>query len=215
MTHRALPAVLLTAVLLAPVPGRGAELPLFDPFDTTVFGYVSTIGNVTVEWSALDVAGAPGSGSARLVNTRGDAGSGPVNRALDCFPVEVGTPYTAGASILIPAGQERTGVAQVFVSWFASGSCAPITLLDYGRTPEIRSAGSWQRSEQALLPPAGAASARIGLVLFKNESGASLAAHFDDLLLAPEPAGGPSGAVSAVALAALRRRARRRAASGS
>jgi hypothetical protein len=214
VARRVLFVVLLTAAVARGTDVRAAQLPYLDPFDTTVFGYVSTVGSVTVEWSPLDVDGAPDSGSALLVNTRGDAASGPVNAALQCFPVEAGVPYTAGASILIPAGQARTGVSQVFVSWFASASCGQATLLSFGRTPEVRSAGSWERSELALVAPADATGARIGMVVFKNETGGSLAVHFDDLLLAPEAAGAAPGVAVALALAALRIRSHRRGGAG-
>jgi len=202
----------LALVLTALVPAAaGAAQPSFlDPFDEGVFGYVSTVGGVTIGWSDVDVAGAPDSGSALLVNTRGDAASGPVNWVLDCFAVEPGTPYTAGASILIPAGQARTGVAQVFVSWFSSGSCGLATILSQGRTFEVRNPGSWVRSEEPLLAPAGAAGARVGMTLFKNEPGGSLAAHFDDLLFVPEPTASGAGVAAAIALQASARRRRRR-----
>jgi hypothetical protein len=201
---------LVTAWGLAGASTRAAEPSFFDPFDASVFGYLSTVGNVTVAWSDVDVDGAPDSGSALLVNTRGDAASGPVNRVLDCFPVAAGTEYTAGASILIPSGQDRTGVAQVFVSWHASGACSVPSLLSQGRTFEVRDAGSWQRSEEALTAPAGAVGARVGMVLFKNEALGTLSAHFDDLLFAPEPAGAAPGAAAALALAALHARRRDR-----
>jgi len=190
---------------------RGAEPFFLDPFDTSVFGYLSTVGNVTISWSDVDVDDEQGSGSALLVNTRSDAASGPVNRVLDCFPVEAGTAYTAGASILIPGGQDRTGVAQVFVSWYASGACSNVTLLSYGRSFEIRDAGSWERSEEPLTAPLGALGARVGMTLFKNEAFGTLSAHFDDLLFAPEPAGSALGTAAALALAALRHRRGRRA----
>jgi hypothetical protein len=204
----------LTLAVLLACPASAAELPFFDPFETSVFGYVSTVSNVSVTWSALDVDGAPDSGSALLVNTRSDATSGPVHYALACFAVEAGVPYTAGASILIPAGQTRTGVAQVFSSWFSSASCGGATLLSFGRTPEIRNAGSWLRSEQELVAPVGATGARIGIVLFKNETGDSLEAHFDDLLFAPEPADGVQGVAAMLALGSLGGWGRRRRGAG-
>lgn len=202
--------VLVTALVLVSASARGAEPSFFDSFDTSVFGYVSTVGNVTLSWSDVDADGAPASGSALLVNTRGDASSGPVNWMIDCFAVEAGTDYTTGASILIPGGQDRTGVAQVFVSWFSSGACGLPSLLSQGRTFEVRDAGSWQRSEEPLTAPAGALGARVGMTLFKNEAFGALSAHFDDLLFAPEPAGAGPGAAAALALLALRRGRRRR-----
>jgi hypothetical protein len=211
--RRALAAALLAAALAAPA-ARAAALPFVEGFDdaNSIFGWVSTVGGVTVGWSDLDATGSP-SGSALLTNQRGDSASGPVHTALDCFPVAEGVPYTIEASILIPAGQAATGVAQMFVSWYASPACGALAFLDWGRSPDVRSAGSWQRvSDDALAAPAGALGARVGMVLFKNEAAGALQAHFDDLRFAPEPGG---GAPALAACAALAYAARRRAASAA
>jgi hypothetical protein len=200
----------LALVLWSPTARSATELPFTDGFDTSVFGWVSTVGNVTVEWSDLDVAGSASSGSARLVNQRPDGSSGPVEWMLDCFKVSAGTPYTIGASILIPSGQTTSGVAQVVASWYASGSCTRATLLEWGRSPDIRIAGTWFRVEDsALVAPPGAEGARIGMLLFKNGATGALAAHFDDLMLAPEPGRLALGLVAAAVLAARRARERR------
>ena len=183
-----------------------AELPFLDPFDEGVFGYVPTVSGVSVEFSALDVeGGAASSGSARVVNARTEPLSGgPVNWVLDCFAVEAGTPYTAAAWILIPDGETATGQATVMISWYASASCSQLSFLSLGRTFEIRDPGSWQRTEEPLTAPPGASGARIGMGVFKTEATGSLAAHFDELLLAPEPTGAGTGVAALLALGALR-----------
>jgi hypothetical protein len=149
-------------------------------------------------WVTSDFEDAADSGWARVVNTRSDSLSGPVNRALECFAVEAGAPYTAAAWILIPEGQ-----ATVMVRWYASGTCSQVAFLSFGRTFEIRDPGSWRRTEEPLTVPPGALGARVGSGVFKTEATGSLAVHFDELQFAPEPSAGGSGLATLVGLVAL------------
>jgi hypothetical protein len=177
--------------LLCSAPARSAaELPFEDGFDTSVFGWVPAIANVSVGWSELDASGSALSGSARVVNQRLDSGSFPVNWVLECFAVSEGTPYTLTGSIRIPTGQATSGIAQLAVSWYASSSCPLAGFLELGRSPDVRmSSDEWVRVEEpSLVAPPGAYGARVGLLLFKSQSTGELVAHFDDVLFAPEPA---------------------------
>jgi len=54
--------LLVGALALASPAARGAEPFFLDPFDTSVFGYLSTVGNVTISWSDVDVDDEQGSG---------------------------------------------------------------------------------------------------------------------------------------------------------
>jgi hypothetical protein len=201
--------LLLAASAIAGPAVAATELPFLDPFDTGVFGYLSTVTGVSVEWSPVDVDGSASSGSALLVNTRTvPFTGGPVNWMLDCFVVEAGTPYTAAAWVLIPDGQTTSGQATAMVSWYANSSCTQLSFLSTVRTFEIRNPGSWQLSEEPLTAPPGALGARIGMGVFKTEATGALAVHFDELTLVPEPTGTGSGLAALLVLGALRRQAR-------
>jgi hypothetical protein len=195
-------ALLLAVPVTAGAPARAAEPDFFDPFDASVFGYVATVSNVQIEFAPE--VGHAAAGSARIVNTRSDSLSGPVDWMLDCFSADAGTDYTAAAWILLPEGQTATGQATVMVTWYASVSCSQATFLSFGRTYEIRNPGSdWQLTEEPLTAPPGALGARIGMTVFKNESTGSLVAYFDELRFAPEPSTAAAGVAALLALALL------------
>lgn len=157
---------------------------------------------VGAEWSSLDESDDPDSGSLRLLDTgMGDGDAGGAS-ARQCVPFEPGS-FSLGVSTFLPAAENGDGEASATWTWLAGDDCGGESL---GSTTLFAPAprDAWQRVETAGSAPAGTRSALVTLAAVHG-GGAAFAAHFDEVLLVPEP--GPlAGLAAAAALLWLRRR---------
>lgn len=154
------------------------------------------------------------SGAGRVENTSVDPfstiGTFPIMSV--CFPIAANADYELGGSVRFPASQATTGEAWLTAFTFSDSDCQTtgVGLVATSTVPE--STLDWTDLGAPGTTPADARAARAWLMLKKIEAGGTLVAYFDDVFLAPEPAGKPGALVALATLAALRvRRPRRRA----
>jgi hypothetical protein len=201
---------LVVAGLSLGAPSTASASFLFESgFDEGVFGWAPITSFSALSSSELDVGDSSESGSARIevkASTSPFFGF-PHDYVLECFPIDPALTYQVGAWILIPAGQATAGSAQMSVLFYANGSCTGVPQLR--NTFALRTPGEWTYVEDpAVVPPSTAQSAHVGMAVFKNSVDVTYAAHFDDVVFAPEPSAGLLRIVAAAALVALRRRGR-------
>jgi len=205
--------LLLGLALAWVVPGTASASSLFETgFDDGVFGWAPLTNFSQLSESPLDIDGSPSSSSARIeVKATAPAFVGfPHAYVLSCFPIDASSTYRVEGWIMIPTGQATAGSAQMSVLFYSNGSCQGVPELR--NTFALRTPGAWTLVEDpAVVPPASALSARVGLAAFKNTADVTFEALFDDVLFAPEPS---LATLQIVALAAVvvpaGRRARRR-----
>jgi hypothetical protein len=109
-----------------------------------------------------------------------------------CVNLEPLTAYDVTADIFIEDGQSSSGSASVFVETFASADCSDgeaktgfsSQRLIPHQQQAVSETGVWQTLRTPVsMPPGEFSSARIDLVVSKNESGGSFIAHFDNVTL--------------------------------
>jgi hypothetical protein len=202
---------LLAVGLGSAIPSTAfAGLPFESGFDDGVFGWASLTSFSQLFDSDADVDDSATSGSARIqVKASAQPFLGfPHDYRLECFAIDPNLTYSVGGWILIPTGQATAGSAQMSVLFYSNGSCTGIPELR--NTFALRTPGVWTFVEDpAVVPPATAASARVGLAVFKNSADVPFEANFDDVVFAPENSLATLQIV-AVCVLALQRRWRRR-----
>jgi hypothetical protein len=173
------------SILAAAAPVAAQNLLANSHFHGNIAGWERDFGAGATDWSPLDVAGQSGSGSLRYTNTvtAPDAAVG----SFHCVPVEGGVGYDAAAEYFIPAGQSRSGLAYIAISFHESTDCAGPSLAGSAGLPGAETPGGWVHvfSAAAFAQP-NARSARVALVVVKNEAGGSFVAHADNVYLGRE-----------------------------
>ncbi|HLF56780.1 MAG TPA: hypothetical protein VI942_08045 [Thermoanaerobaculia bacterium] len=153
-------------------------------FDADILGWYP-LGISQIEWSSLDFAASPDSGSARVTNLTVGAGdaTGSTQCVTDPVPEES---YWLRARVWMPGGQNESGGASLIYQIYSGTNCGT-GYLTSGFSGEVASADSdiWRCVGLRFDSPAGTQSMRIRLSVRKTEAGGSLAANFDDLLLVP------------------------------
>jgi hypothetical protein len=176
------------------------------------FGGFPAVG---ADWDPLDAGDDPDSGSVRLVDPAAPGGGEEGGaKARQCVPVAPGR-FTFGASLLVPGGGNGAGAARASWTWLSGDDCSGAAL--GGTTlPAPGTAGVWQRVDATGAVPPGTGSGLVALEAV-GSGGAAFTAHFDDVLLVPEPSAAPLAALTGLVAvgAARRRRAGRRGLSDS
>lgn len=178
----ACPGLLLIGLLM----GAGAtyaQLLSNTGFDVDVSGWLPGVAS-TILWDPLDSDASSTSGSALLTNSSNTPGD--ATGSTQCAPGGIvgGRSYRVGAQVYFPDGQSETGSAEILVQWYSAPSCS-----GFIKPPSVSSdvqsstAGAWQSLESYVTARPGSRSARVRLTITKNESGGSLAAHFDRVVL--------------------------------
>lgn len=127
----------------------------------------------SVQWSALDYAGSPSSGSALLVNAIPCAPTGPGSYTCSspslsqCVTVSPGVLYHLGFAAFEPPGQSSTGVVNMLVEWNGGPACAgsPLSHPSIG----VGHITAWQSASSSLFAPSGARSALVSISALRDE----------------------------------------------
>lgn len=172
--------VFLTMVMVASVVQSQNLLPN-STFDSDVAGWLAG-SESTVGWDPLDANGDPLSGSALVTNLDVDPNdSTGAYRCIDGLADD--TFYRFGADILIPGGQIETGHAYLLVQWYGGAGCSGFLNLTESPIVLTSTPDEWFAVSKVAASPSGTQSGRLRLSVWKNEAGASLDAHFDNVLM--------------------------------
>jgi hypothetical protein len=184
-------------------------------FDSDLSGWLN-VGSL-VQWSSMDRAGDPTSGSAEQPAS---GAAGTLYDIVSCGPVEVGVEHAYGASVFIPEGTTPGTRAGVLLQWLDGTGCAFGLSGVVGQTSVslVETTGAWVDVEEKAVAPAGAVSGRLRLRIQDHGGTASGDSVFWDealLLAAPEPGAAMLHAAALLALVAVRGAARARPHSGA
>ena len=173
--------------------GGGSNGLLSNPrFDTSATGWVAEVGMVAA-WSATrDAGGSVTSPSGALAVTNGvvgDLDGATVGGGRQCVTVASGvTSYAAAAQVFIPGGQNGLGAglvggtAGLDVSFYPSGDCSGAASGLYASTP-VGDTDAWKPLSVTVVPPTGAQSMAIRLVVFKQFRAQPFQAFFDNVIV--------------------------------
>lgn len=170
--------VVLVALAMA-VSAAAQDLVTNGGFDTDVAGWSQTnVGSGYFEWSSLDAAADPGSGSARVVNNDFPAFS---LALVQCVPVTAGQRYDAAATLYIPSGQASSGFTYLRVEWSSLPACGG-GWLGTESHPNLTDTGVWTtQSLTGLVAPATAEALQIQVFVTKTTTGGQLEVNVDDV----------------------------------
>ena len=171
-TARSLILSLLSCLAVAGAPAGAQNLFVNPGFDSGLAGWLFFNG---VEWSTVDAANAPASGSARLTNVA-PADNPPA--LIQCVPVSPGETYEYGARVRIPPGQAHTGDVLVYGYWYPSFPCGPPLADAAGATAST--IGSWVVVDATATAPAGAGALAVYVSTVKHGDGGAFATQVDD-----------------------------------
>ena len=179
-------------------------------FDTNVDGWVDpgAVPGTSFGWSSIDPHDDPLSGSMYVWTNVPDFG---IDGPWQCAPATPGSySLTAAHLMTFPPPQYIEPFVEMTLDFFATEDCTGGATAS-GAYVSLRYFEVWETMSIALDAPAGTQSARVRFLVGGTFDVWVDKANFDDvsLLLVPEPAAGTLGAV---AIAALARHARRRAA---
>jgi hypothetical protein len=192
--------------LLAATPAAAQNLLANPEFDDDVDGWTADVAGISGSHDAEDYAGIPGSGSARVVNSRDDIEPGGITQCVT-IPEQDGTvPFSATVWVRVADGDSSHAAAVVALWFLANDTCDLNDGLLSGVAP-THGAEIWGRSGAvASIYPAATRSVRFDLRVQKfGDPGGARAALFDHAYL-PDPPGSAGALCAACALAALRRR---------
>jgi len=181
-------ALVFCAVVAVALPASAQNLVVNGDFARDVsFWRVEEVGAAFLTWDARDASGSPASGSGRVSNQHPRSGQG--SGVAQCVSGVVGgAAYDFGGKVFIPAGQSRSGSAQIGLRWYAQPGCAGNAISQpRAETSQLGTFVTLARTEQA---PANAVSAEFLAFTSKPDAGGELAALFDDLTLARQGSGG-------------------------
>jgi hypothetical protein len=175
---RSIVFVLMLAATAAAMPAGAQNLLVNSRFDTDIAGWSPIQGVGTADWSSLDAAEQPGSGSLRLTN------SGPLpNTAVvisQCVPVQAGAEYTAAADFHVPSGQPSRFQAYIGYGWYPTGDCSGTSPFGSGGS-SVSTTGRWVYHGDRITVPAGIGSVELELIVFRYEA-ATFVVHVDNVV---------------------------------
>ena len=108
-------AILAASAAFLTIPACGQNLIPNGRFDTNLVPWSYVPGTVT--WASLDSDGSSSSGSALVVNSRGDFA--PTSLKSPCTNAGGGN---VGAKILVPSGQGVSGTVRVSLNWYLTST---------------------------------------------------------------------------------------------
>jgi hypothetical protein len=126
-------------------------------------------------------------GGALSVTNTADTASGFGFSAVQCVPIDADYEHTLAGEARVPAGQGRTGIAQVWVTTFASADCAGSSTASPGL--QLVSSDAWVDDYEHFVPPAGTQSVLVILYGLTNEAApnedptADFTVEFDNISL--------------------------------
>jgi hypothetical protein len=171
----------LLLLLAASLPAEEPNLLQNGSFDSDLSGWEMSGSEFTeTEWSELDAAGSPTSGSALMHQSSEDDHFAHLGLS-QCVEVEPGATYRFTSRVLVPAGQDRTGWAAPGVNW-QKGGCGG-SYLAAPNLGNVYTVGAWVTIDETIVAPAEAGGAFVTLAVFKDQAGGTLDAHFDDVSL--------------------------------
>jgi hypothetical protein len=164
-------------IVAAGTPLAAQNLVKNPGFATNFNSWVTNVSpGVDFAWTSTDANGAPNSGSARIDNQQANAGSN-TSPIWQCIPI-LGHDFKASMKSRIPSGQDRTGSAALYVSWYSDAGCVHDVAFEVLNNSTV---GPWVETSQNLVAPTGALSALVYIGVTKNEAGGQLRAFLDDI----------------------------------
>ena len=180
-------AGLAALLVLAASASRAQNLVPGGTFDTSLEAFHhDPTPDGSSDWSFIDAAGSPSSGSAFLTSTNA-AGSSPVTLLTTCVPVAAGQQYTLSADARFSFGETTTGGVELAIAWTPGSACQGFISGNAFLIP-VTSRGDWLHGSNLFTAPAGAISATVAVAINKIEAGGQLSAFVDNLALAVTPA---------------------------
>lgn len=183
--------ILLAAGVLAwtiASPSRAQNLLPNGEFDTDIVAWFTAGAGSAIAWTGLDHDGCAPAVSGALLATNSATSAGVTRGSAACVTDIVGNAtYSFGADLHFPAGQARTGSAEIVVVWFSTPDCTGLSgdSVTGDTTVDTSTAGTWvEVRNDAATAPADATSASFSVRLLKNEAGGSLALAYDGAFLA-------------------------------
>lgn len=167
-------AILILVVVAARASAQSGAAQNGD-FDTDLSNWaIASQPGGSAQWSGVDYAGSPLSGSALLVNAVPCVPTGPGSFSCaapsisQCVAVSPALLYQVGFAALEPAGQTSTGSVSMVVAWNTGPVCNGLPL----STPGIGlgQISGWQTRSTGLFAPATAHSALIQIGAFRGEA---------------------------------------------
>ena len=132
----------------------------------------------------LDADGNPLSGSAVITNS--SPNSDVYLATIQCIPaLPTDRDYVFGATMRIGDGTVTTGYASVQIWFWEDANCTTV-VGGTATTPAVTtSATGWNRVRTTATAPASAVAARLTLWNVKDDAGAELGIHYDNVTLRP------------------------------
>jgi len=177
----------LTLLALFTTAATAANLVTNPDFDIDTNGWAPNSAGISISWdSAMNVAGAPGSGAGLVTNSMPGFNLG----VTQCVSSGVigGNSYDVGTWAFFPSGQAGVGTAGLFVWFFDQAGCtgtqsAPLTVAPYLPPPS----DSWTLLTATGVAPAGSVSALIYINLYNSGNANSVSAEYDGVRFGPSP----------------------------
>jgi hypothetical protein len=184
-------AILLITAFLSALPGSAhaqgnlLENPGFDS-DLSVW---LNLYDRRSEWSMMDAANSPSSGSAEIFNESAPSNGGTPIVLEQCVPILSSHEYKYGGQFRIPEGMPEGTSARIFLRTYSLDDCTGDTLQSLNTdTPDV---DKWTMVNESLVTDSDALSLWIGLGVFKPNGESELAsAYFDNLFIHRADTGG-------------------------
>jgi hypothetical protein len=152
-------------------PGFAHDLSGWDPF--TGFG-------VQQEWSTLDAAGDPGSGSILGTLPASSTFRIPIY-ASQCISIQPSTTYAFRGNVLLPsATTPATAYGTLFANSYAAANCAG-NPVNTATAPTVTALDAWTGTGAAITTGASDLTVRVHLRVFAP-AGTTLRSYFDDVV---------------------------------
>lgn len=177
-------STVLIAIILSvsmPVAASGDNVVSNGTFNVDVADWIPR-ADATIDWSPLDAAGNPGSGSGLVANIANIPTAMGANQCAN--GLEGGKEYVLQSMIYIPGGQANTGNGYISIRLYDQPDCQGNQILsDFSSQVYTTTPDQWLESSRMLAAPQAAQSALVWLSVTKNEDVGSLDMAFDNVSL--------------------------------
>ena len=167
-------------------------LDVIERFDSNAVGWTAEVGMLAAYSATRDAGGSAVSPSGALAVTNGvvaEIDGATVGGGRQCVAVVSGVAsFAAAAQVYIPGGQNGLGAGQIGgsagldVSFYPSGDCTGAASGLYASTP-VTDTDAWKPLSVTVVPPTGAQSMAIRLVVFKQFRAQPFQVFFDNAIV--------------------------------